>query len=642
MNLAFLLALASLSAEPSTTYAWPLELPRVLTSSFAEYRVGRYHMGIDLRTGAIGKDVFAAADGYVARVRCSPFGYGKAVYLQLNDGNMVVYAHLDDYAPSLRDYVQRTQHDRKKYTVDLYPDAGEFPFSRGDLIGKSGQTGIGVPHLHYEIRDRNGAPINPRLLGMTWPDSTAPTIRRAAVVPLEPWTRINGDMLPVVVSVRRGRSGGYVTDPVNVSGPVALGVDVIDPANGGGSRLGVHTLRAASGEDEIFRVVHDHISYGNDRDGVVAYHPFLLTQGRFLMLWRWPGNESELFTHTEGTGAIELQEPTSRISITATDFKENSTTLEIPLRSAAADDGPGAAASGQGRATVDFQHFDHWLIVSAAFSDSESETPLLRAHTDPPVQVPFRRIDARTFRAAYVPHPDATQATLSVVHPRADAREHHFIVAHRGAPAKTHAIGELEITTRPNSPYGTLFIRAEALDSPPGSTLRRIGPAYRISHVNAPIDVGVDIAFPLPSGIDDLRHVRVYRRSNKKWAIQDTTVKDGRLHVSTNRLGTFMAMQDPTPPTIRSVRPRMGQRVASKRPPIHATILDVGSGIYKFSATLNGQWLLMEYDPERGLLSWERDEDLPEGEGTLTFRVVDGAGNVTTREVQIQVAAGGD
>ena len=133
MQLAFLVIVAALSADPSAVYAWPLSLPRALTSSFAEYRVGRYHMGVDLRTGPIGKDVFAAADGYVSRIRCSPYGYGKAIYLQLEDGNSVVYAHLDDYAPALRDYVRRAQHDRKKYTVDLYPDAIPAPLRSSNV-----------------------------------------------------------------------------------------------------------------------------------------------------------------------------------------------------------------------------------------------------------------------------------------------------------------------------------------------------------------------------------------------------------------------------------------------------------------------------------------------------------------------------
>src|SRR5690606_9127249 len=118
-----------------------------LTSSFGEYRAGRYHMAIDLRTGPSPQPVRAAADGYVSRVRCSPYGYGKAVYVQLADGNTAVYAHLSVFAPALRDYVRRAQHERRAYIVDLYPEPNRFPIKQGEIIAHSGQTGIGAPHL---------------------------------------------------------------------------------------------------------------------------------------------------------------------------------------------------------------------------------------------------------------------------------------------------------------------------------------------------------------------------------------------------------------------------------------------------------------------------------------------------------------
>ncbi|MBN2308918.1 MAG: M23 family metallopeptidase, partial [Candidatus Hydrogenedentes bacterium] len=130
-----LAALALGAAEP---YDWPLDLPRALTSSFAEYRPGRFHAGIDLRTGPVGKAVHAPADGHVSRIRCSPWGYGKAVYVQLADGNTVVFGHLQGFSAPLEAYVRAHQHRLRSYTVDLYPEAGAFPVRRGEVIARSG------------------------------------------------------------------------------------------------------------------------------------------------------------------------------------------------------------------------------------------------------------------------------------------------------------------------------------------------------------------------------------------------------------------------------------------------------------------------------------------------------------------------
>ena len=63
---------------------WPLDLPtRYLTSNFMEYREGRFHAGIDLKTeGRTGWAVRAAEDGSVILLRALPEGYGRAVVLE--------------------------------------------------------------------------------------------------------------------------------------------------------------------------------------------------------------------------------------------------------------------------------------------------------------------------------------------------------------------------------------------------------------------------------------------------------------------------------------------------------------------------------------------------------------------------------
>ncbi|UCE08247.1 MAG: M23 family peptidase, partial [bacterium] len=76
-------------------YLWPTDASQYLTSSFAEYRPGHFHAGIDIKTwGRIGHKVFAIRDGYIMRIGVSPFGYGKVLYQKLDTGVIAVYAHL--------------------------------------------------------------------------------------------------------------------------------------------------------------------------------------------------------------------------------------------------------------------------------------------------------------------------------------------------------------------------------------------------------------------------------------------------------------------------------------------------------------------------------------------------------------------
>ena len=102
---------AVLGTAPEAFDGFPLEGRPVVTSSFGEYRPGRLHMGMDFSTGGqIGLPVRAFGDGSVIRIRCSPWGYGKAVYIKLTTGHTVVYGHLSDIPEDLRAAVRAAQH----------------------------------------------------------------------------------------------------------------------------------------------------------------------------------------------------------------------------------------------------------------------------------------------------------------------------------------------------------------------------------------------------------------------------------------------------------------------------------------------------------------------------------------------------
>ncbi len=83
--------------------------------------------------------------------------------------------------------------------------------------------------------------------------------------------------------------------------------------------------------------------------------------------------------------------------------------------------------------------------------------------------------------------------------------------------------------------------------------------------------------------------------------------------------------------------PREGYAAKTKRPIVHATVEDVGSGIESAEIYCGKKWMLAAYDPERSKVHWERDEDLPSGAQTIRFRLRDAAGNTTeiTRSVRI-------
>jgi len=97
----------------------------------------RFHKGIDLRA-AYGQDVVAAGDGRVA-FSGAEGSYGTSVVLEHADGTRTRYAHL---------------------SVALVRQ-GET-IRAGQSLGRAGSSGRATgPHLHFEVLDRDGAPLDP-------------------------------------------------------------------------------------------------------------------------------------------------------------------------------------------------------------------------------------------------------------------------------------------------------------------------------------------------------------------------------------------------------------------------------------------------------------------------------------------------
>ena len=103
---------------PQGYFRNPLDGQIGLSATFAEFRANHFHGGLDMRTGgAIGKPVYAAADGYVARVSISPWGGGKILYIKHPNGFTTVYMHLDSYAGAIGKAVLKEHYDKHSYSI---------------------------------------------------------------------------------------------------------------------------------------------------------------------------------------------------------------------------------------------------------------------------------------------------------------------------------------------------------------------------------------------------------------------------------------------------------------------------------------------------------------------------------------------
>jgi len=317
-------------------YRWPTDETRVITSSFGEFRSTHFHAGIDISTrDRVGARVLAARDGFVLRVRVSPTGYGKMVYLRHRDGYTTTYAHLDRFSPALEERVRAEQLRRGTYPVTLRFHPGQIPVRRGELIAYSGETGSGTPHLHFEIRDRHGEAVNPMLCpDFRILDSIPPGPRRLVFVPLGPASAVNGKTEPSFVSIRQQRSGTYQLDkPVSISGSAGIALYIRDRSNGTWFRHGIYRHTLSVNGRPLLRVRFDRVPMDEDQQIGLYYHWELYQRhkGRFQKLYIDRGHRLSLYSpDSVGAGVLSpesVPEGRAEIRIETSDYNGNGTTI---------------------------------------------------------------------------------------------------------------------------------------------------------------------------------------------------------------------------------------------------------------------------------------------------------------------------
>ena len=99
-------------SQSNKSFQFPLNKNKqnFLSGTMGELRGDHFHMGIDIKTnGKIGIPIHASKSGYVERIRIGTRGYGRALYMNHNDGTKTVYAHLSKFNNSIEKFITKEQ-----------------------------------------------------------------------------------------------------------------------------------------------------------------------------------------------------------------------------------------------------------------------------------------------------------------------------------------------------------------------------------------------------------------------------------------------------------------------------------------------------------------------------------------------------
>ena len=246
----------------ASDYRWPMKLAPELTSRFCDNRSGHFHAGLDIRTrGKTGYRIYAVDDGHIFRISASYSGYGKAIYLKLKDGRIAVYGHLLSFDNTLDERIRKIQMEQKRYRQDLYFNPGQFPVKKGQILGLSGASGSGAPHLHFEVRSANNNPINPLKFGFASEDHKPPEFHDLAIrVYHNRFDPGAPSDIEITQLLKNGRNF-EVADSLVIDGYAALAVSGGDKIDGNGFLYGFYSLRLFLDDSLIFASTADSISY---------------------------------------------------------------------------------------------------------------------------------------------------------------------------------------------------------------------------------------------------------------------------------------------------------------------------------------------------------------------------------------------
>jgi len=312
----------------------PVDFPIELAGSFAELRGSHFHSGIDIKTGGqIGRNVYAVADGFVSRIKVSPFGFGKALYIEHPNGYTSVYAHLSQFSEPLAGYVKEMQYRNKSFAIDLYPTPHRFEVKKGEVVAKSGNSGSSSgPHLHFEIRKTAGQePVNPQRLGIAVEDHSAPQMLELLLY--------GPSSFPQSYTLRKEETGYVLANRDNIlevpAGRVAFGMRVIDRMDKNSGKLGVYVSRLVAGKRTIFEWRGDQFSFSESRYAN-AHMDYALKkkEGKLVeRLYKLPGDRLSMYSKLLNDGWLTVAPgETIPIRILVRDASGNESHLSFKMK----------------------------------------------------------------------------------------------------------------------------------------------------------------------------------------------------------------------------------------------------------------------------------------------------------------------
>jgi hypothetical protein len=549
------------TSPDSPRYIHPMDIPLELSGNFMEPRSDHFHSGLDIRTqGREGIPVRAVADGWVSRIKISPWGYGKAVYIEHGHG-----AHFRLWPPAT---AWRARWPKpawtpstvsKDFSIDIYPDKGAIPVKQGES-DRAERQHRGQRRPAPALRDCAAPPsqraLDPELLGDQGPrqDTTPPEIIGVRLYPLTDSSRTGPPYPPKARGfAAQGAGGRYGLKPgehPTAYGTVGLALHTYDRYDNSGFRFGVRSIELFVDSVPVFstrftevdfdhnRYCNAHMDFGLFKEAKMDYH----------RCYKLPNNKLRIYGKESAQGRIALVPGRDHhVRFVVTDGRGNTSQLTFMLRGATAQEA--------------------------------------HAWPAPPLEGSLFRYDATNVLAE-----DGIRLTM---------------------------------------PAGALYDDVYLRYARKAATPKALTPLHMVHDPFTPIHSSCELAIDVPN-LPERHHTKALvvsmDQAGKPSAVGGTW-GDGRVTASIKAFGNYTVMVDTVPPTIANIDLRADMRGRSG---FSIKITDDLSGIGTYRGSINGHWILLEYEPKTNTLSHTFDKHTQAaGAKDFALEVTDDRGNKT-------------
>ena len=531
---------------PKDYFQSPLHIPIILSGSFGELRNNHFHSGLDIKTqGKEGLEVFAAAEGYVSRIKVSQFGYGKSIYITHPNGFTTVYAHLSKFTPKIEAYVKSIQYKKECYEIEKSRFKEDtFPVKKGELIAFSGDTGgSGGPHLHFEIRDNKSEKIiNPLHFGIAINDSIPPIFQNVKVYALDDNAHINHQNNSFQPPIKKLVDGNFIADKIIAHNAIGFSVEVFDKGNEAKNKLGIQSLEMFVNGKRFYQHDLETFSFPESKyiNLHIDYEHFKKYKTRFQKTFIDSVNKLSTYKELVDFGKIQIEKELNyAISIIAKDFYGNKSKLKIPV------------------------------------IGKETEAIL-----SPKIDTTAFKIAARKFNK--------------------------------------FSLNGVTVAFPKNTFYKDTYLNFKVENG-----IAKIHPQ------TIPLDDNFTLTFDVSKySEEEKKQLYIANIEYPKYPrYQYTRKKDSTFFTTSKYLGNYTLKIDNQIPKVQLLHLKDGQWISNSET-LKVKISDISSGIDTFRATLNDEWILMEYNHKTGILTYDFTDKVLVGSKHL-FKIVvyDNVGN---------------